>query len=216
MKAEAASKANGAGVLAPQTDAERLRVRLLSGAIVLAFLAQMAFVGKAEEPYPALMMPRFGWAGPTSSESVSIAVPNASIRYADGSEQALSLAQLFPDVPAGHRPTLANSMLSVVGPDTEARRAPEGKLEPPSWLLPGYRLARVSRHDPRHVESLRRWARDVARAQRPGVEPQSLIVRWYSDEYAYDVTQNPTRSKQARSSIGTFELFLHAAAPAQH
>jgi hypothetical protein len=107
-------------------------------------------------------------------------------------------------------------MLSVAGPDSGVRRAPEGKLEPPSWLFPGYRLARVSRHEPRHVESLRRWASDVARARRLGVEPERLIVRWYSDEYAYDVTQNPTRSKQARSSTGTFELSLHAASPARH
>jgi hypothetical protein len=213
MKAEAASKEE---VLAPETDAQRLRVRLLSGSIVLAFLAQMAFVGKAEEPYPALMMPRFGWAGPSSSESVSIAVPNASIRYSDGSERSLSLAELFPDVPAGHRPTLANSMLAVLAPDGEARRAPEGKYEPPGWLLPGYRLARVSRRTPEHVASVRRWAVDVGRAHRPGAEPETLIVRWYSDEYAYDVTQNPTRSKQARSSLGTFELSLHAAAPAQY
>ena len=36
-------------------------------AATVAFVFQLGYMVLAEEPYPAIMMPRFGWAGPKSS-----------------------------------------------------------------------------------------------------------------------------------------------------
>src|SRR5689334_15789229 len=113
------------------TDALKRRARLAVIAMTIGFGLQVLYVARVEEPYPAIMMPRFSWAGPTQASSVDIAVPDILMDYADGVRKKFTQADLFPRVPAGHLPTVMKNLLSPLDTKMET-----GRWAPPRWLFP--------------------------------------------------------------------------------
>jgi hypothetical protein len=185
------------------TDALKRRARVAVMAMTLAFGLQVVYVARVEEPYPAIMMPRFSWAGPTQASSVDIAVPDILMDYADGARKTFTQAELFPRVPGGHAPTVMKNLLSPVGTDLATSR-----WQPPRWLFPGYHLAAIARDRPENVASLKAWLQQRAAALYPNAPPLRCTVNWYDDRFAYDPRTNPTDSRTARELTGTFELDL--------
>lgn len=186
----------------PNTDTIKRRARIAVIGLGVGFALQLAYIIRVEEPYPAVMMPRFGWAGPNQASSVDIVVPETLVSYADGTQRAFTQAELFPGTPDGHVPGIMSALLSPLGNEQSWRRGP------PVSLFPGYHLAPRTRDRPEHIDSLKTWLRQRARVFHPEAPPIRCSVDWYDDRYAYDPRTNPTQSRAGRVLTGTFELDL--------
>jgi hypothetical protein len=173
------------------------------------FAAQLIYITVAEEPYPAIMMPRFSWAGPNQASQVDILVPEIVLTYADSSQQVLTQGELLRDFPTGHHPSIMASMLSPLPASPRARRAPAGKFEPPTWLFRGYALARADRQNPERVASLRDWLRGRSHALYAASPVVRCTVNWYDDSYSYDTHGDSQTSRRGHTLNGTFEIDLH-------
>jgi hypothetical protein len=189
---------------------ERAKRRVRLGVLVLTvlFVVQLGYVNVAEEPYPAIMMPRFSWAGPAGSMNVDIMVPEIVMSYADGTSRTITQKELLGDVPTGHHSIIMNNIMSPLPATLPTRRAPPNKLEPPASLFRGYNLARVSRQQPEHVQSLRTWLAERARAFHQGAPPRQCVVRWYDDTFSYDTQRSADTGRLGRRLTGTFVLDL--------
>jgi hypothetical protein len=190
-------------------DQERLRwrARAIVAAIALAFLLQIGYVFSAEEPYPAIMMPRFGWAGPTKAGTIEISVPEIVMRYADSTTKVLTAQQLLSRLQDGHHSVIMENLLSPLPSPLPTRHAPPGRYEPPGWLFPGYNLARISRGNVEHINALKEWLRGRAHDFYPGSPPVMCTVNWYTETYPYDVRIRPTARHQPPNR---FEIDLSA------
>ena len=184
--------------------------RLLAFAVACAFVLQLAYVAIAEEPFPAIMMPRFGWAGPLRNSPIELAVPEIAMTYADGTSKILTQRELFARIPTGHHWTIMGHILSP-DPVPPTRRAPDGKLEPPEWLFPGYNLARVANTRPDHVSALREWLRGRAREVYEASPPVSCVVSWYTERHAGDPKDEPPQSAIQRTLTKEIRFSFDAA-----
>jgi hypothetical protein len=184
------------------------RARAIVLAATLAFGLQLGYMVIAEEPYPAIMMPRFSWAGPSGSPTIDIRVPEITFRFADGTTKAVTQQQLLAHVPDGHHSYIMDNMLSPLPDAPPTRRAPGNKLEPPLGIFRGYNLGRVSRLQPDHVRSLRAWL--VARAHEAyaGSPPVHCSVTWHVDSFRYDARAHATERTARHHSAGRFDLDL--------
>jgi len=188
-------------------DRLRRRARTTVAAIAIVFLLQIGYVGIAEEPYPAIMMPRFGWAGPTKAGTIDVSIPEIVMRYADSTTTILTTQQLLSRVQDGHHTIIMENVLSPLPSPLPVRRAPPGRYEPPAWLFPGYNLARISRGTAEHVGALKEWLRGRAHDFYPDSPPVSCTVNWYTETYPYDLRLRPA----ARHAVPTrFEIDLRA------
>ena len=183
----------------------RRRARTIVAAMTVLFGLQLWYVTVADEPYPAIMMPRFSWAGPTEASGVDIPVPEIRMIYADGTTRKLSQAKLFPDIPAGHYSGLMASLLSLPEP-APSRGA--GRYRPPTWLFPGFKLAESARESPERAASLKDWLTKRGQEQYAGARPVRCVVDWYDDHYPYDPRRDPTRARASRTRLGTVEVNL--------
>jgi hypothetical protein len=181
--------------------------------IATAFAAQLGYVAIAEEPFPAIMMPRFGWAGPSRNSPIEFAVPEIVMTYVDGTSKTLTQRELLARIPTGHHWTIMGHILS---PDSTSptRRAPDGKLEPPAWLFPGYNLARIASARPDQVSVLREWLLGRARDVYGGSPPFSCVVSWYIERHAGDPKDEPPESAVQRSLTKEFRFSFDAASMA--
>jgi|SRR6185369_3247793 len=194
-----------------QIDARaRLQARVVAALVAVLFAGQLVYVTIAEEPYPALMMPRFSWAGPNQASLVDIPVPEISLIYRDGKKVRLSQRELLGEFPTGHHSSIMGSILAPLPSAPPKQRAPAGKFEPPTWLFPGYGLARFDRTDPEHVASLKSWLRARSREIHAAAPVQSCVVDWYDDTYPYQTGSGQEMSRQGHTLMGTFEVDLHA------
>ncbi len=201
-----------AGALGTTVDARvRRRVRWAVLALGAAFVAQVAYMTRAEEPYPALMMPRFGWAGPKTPD-LEVTEVAVVFSYADGTTRSCDLSELMAPAPEGHRYMIVNNLLSPLDSSGAASRAPGGKLEPPSWLFPGYNLVRVSRREASHRQSLARWLSARARDMFGRGDARACTANWYSAKYRIDTLGAAARVERTLS--GKFELPLDGSADA--
>jgi hypothetical protein len=193
------------------TPVHRRRVRLLAAGVVGAFLCQLAYVALAEEPFPALMMPRFAWAGPTHVEEITIVRPEIVFSYADGKRVVSTQAELLRPVPDGHHYGIMLNLLaplSATSATSAADDAPRGKLRPPAWLFPGYHLASGSRSTPEHVRSLRSWLRRRALALHSEAKPTRCVVTWYAETHRTGELAGPSAAVAKLERTGQFELDL--------
>lgn len=181
------------------------RARSIVSAMVVLFGIQLWYVTIADEPYPAIMMPRFSWAGPTEVSDVDIPVPEIRMIYRDGTTRKFTQAELFPRISAGHHSGLMASMLSL--PD-DGSASGGGKYRPPAWLFPGFKLAQLAPNRPERVASVREWLRQRAREHYATSPPARCVVNWYHDRYPYDPRTNPTQSRASRTLIGSVEVQL--------
>jgi len=188
----------------------RLRARLVALSVAALFCAQVGYVAIAEEPYPAIMMPRFSWAGPTQASVVDIPVPEISLRFADGKSLVLSQNELLREFPTGHHNSIMASLLAPLPPVPATRRAPAGKFEPPTWLFPGYGRARANRTSPEHVASLKAWLTKRSREIYPAAPVLKCVVDWYDDSYRYDTSGEHQGFRQGHRLTGSFEIDLNA------
>ncbi len=154
--------------------------------VVIGFALELIYVSIAEEPYPAITTPEFGWAGPSQATRVEVLVPEIVLYYADSTIVRLTDTELFDEAATGHQAGIARNILSPLPPEPTSRRAPPGRLEPPSWLFPGYNLARVSRQRREHVASLEEWLSRRARALHPASTPTKCVVHWYKNSAVFD------------------------------
>jgi hypothetical protein len=178
-------------------------------AIAVAFALQLVYIAIAEEPYPAIMMPRFSSAGPTGQVAIEIPVPEITLVYADGTSKTVGQSELLGDIPGGHQPTVMGSILTPLSKDP-VLRGPDGRYQPPTWLFPGYHLARVSRDRPEHIASLKGWLRQRARAVYAGAPATRCVVNWFLDSYPYDPNSNPVEAERGHVLNGQFEVDLNA------
>jgi hypothetical protein len=183
-------------------------VRLVVVAILVLFAAQMAYVKLGEEPYPGLLMPRFGWAGPAQVEGIEFTDVEAEFSYADGEVRRLTLEQLLPMAPSGHRHTIARNLFASLQPVAPPRKALLGKVALPQWLFPGYAKAKASRYTPEHQRALHRWLVERAGAFHGGA-PASFTVNWYMATYRAPTNGRPSQVKRALTE--TFKVSLHEA-----
>jgi hypothetical protein len=190
-------------------DRLRWRARAVVLAITIAFALQLGYVMVAEEPYPAIMMPRFGWAGPTQATPIEIAIPEIVIRYADSTTKTLTQRQLLSRIPDGHHSSIMANVLTPLPTQPPIRRAPVNKLEPPAWLFPGYNLAHISRQRPEHVRALQDWLRLRAHEFYPDSPPEMCTVTWYIDTFQYDARANPNQVAVRSGVSGRFEIDLN-------
>ena len=182
-------------------------------AIVVAFALQVAYVWHADEPYPAIMMPRFSWAGPERATALEMPVPEIVFYYSDSTTKRLHENELFPDIPIGHQSIIMDNVLSPLPASPNTHRASEGKLEPPLWLFPGFHLSRASRQNPKHVASLAGWLSKRARTLYPESHPVRCVVNWYKDSFPYEPDRNPDEARKGHVLTGSFEVDLHAGFP---
>jgi hypothetical protein len=173
-------------------------------AMLIAFAFQLLFVQKVDEPYPALMMPRFGWAGPSRATAVDVTEPEIVFTYADHTQKRVDQQDLLSAIPVGHQSIIVGNILSPVD-GTIPSRSPSGRFSPPEWLFPGYGLARVARNRPENVRSLAVWLRDRASAFYRGAAPVRCTVNWFTDEYRTDLPADanvvPSRSLKGQFAV---------------
>jgi hypothetical protein len=133
--------------------------------------------------------------------------------YADRTSKTLTQRELFARIPTGHHWTIMGHILS---PDSAqpTRRAPDGKLDPPAWLFPGYNLARVANARPDQVSALRAWLRGRARDVYEGSPPLSCVVSWYIERHAGDPKYEPPEAAVQRSLTKEFRFSFDAASMA--
>ena len=186
------------------------RARVLTLSIAGAFAVQLGYVAIAEEPFPAIMMPRFGWAGPSRDSPIEFAVPEIAMTYMDGTSKILTQRELFSRIPTGHHWTIMGHILSP-DPKAPTRRAPDGKLDPPEWLFPGYNLARVASARPDQVNALREWLRGRAREVYGSSPPLRCVVSWYIERHAGDPTNEPPEASIPRTLTKEFRFSFDAA-----
>ena len=191
----------------------RRNARAIVATIAIVFALQVAYVAIAEEPYPAIMMPRFGWAGPTKAETIEISVPEIIMRYDDSTTKVLTQRQLLSNIPEGRHSTIMANVLSPLPDRIPTRRAPPHKYEPPEWLLPGYNLAHVARARTDHIMSLRDWLLGRARESYPVSPAVMCTVNWYTETYPYDLRR---RTGTRSSLVGRLEIDLHDASTTKH
>jgi len=67
----------------------RRRRRVLVLALAVAYGLQLVYVTVAEEPFPAIMMPRFSFAGPSGDATVEMPVPEITLVYRDETTRVL-------------------------------------------------------------------------------------------------------------------------------
>jgi hypothetical protein len=183
----------------------RWRARAVTCAMTVLFGVQLWYVTVAGEPYPAIMMPRFSWAGPTEASGVDIPVPEIGMVYADGTTRKLTQGNLFPGISAGHHSGLMASLLSL--PPEPA--ASEGqRYRPPTWLFPGFKLAESARKSPERAASLRDWLTKRGQEQYAGARPVRCVVEWYDDHYPYDPRRDPTQARASHTLLGTVQVDL--------
>jgi hypothetical protein len=196
---------------APSTlsDRAKRRVRLGVAGLSVLFLLQLGYVNVAEEPFPAIMMPRFSWAGPSGAMNVDIMVPEIAISYADGTTKTVTQKELMGnEVPTGHHTIIMTNVMYPLPATPPTRRAPPNKLEPPAALFPGYNLAKVSRQKPEHIASLKAWVAGRARELYAGAAPRRCVVSWYDDSFTYDAHHAGDSARAGRRLTGTFQLDL--------
>ena len=174
--------------------------------MTVLFGLQLWYVTVAGEPYPAIMMPRFSWAGPTEASGVDIPVPDIRMIYADGTTRKLSQGHLFPGISAGHHSGLMASLLSL--PEEPAANDAGGRYRPPSWLFPGFKLAQFERKSPARAASLKDWLTKRGREHYSGARPIRCVVDWYHDHYPYDPRSDPTQARVSHTLMGTVEVEL--------
>ena len=184
----------------------RWRARAIVSAMTVLFGLQLWYVTVAGEPYPAIMMPRFSWAGPTEASGVDIPVPDIRMIYADGTTRKLTQGQLFPGISAGHHSGLMASLLSL--PDESRASDGGGKHRPPTWLFPGFKLAQSVRKSPDRAASLKDWLTKRGKEHYAGAPPVRCIVHWYDDHYPYDPRTDPTQAGGSHTLMGTVEVDL--------
>lgn len=184
-------------------------MQLLASTLSVAFVVQLGYAMVGEEPYPALMMPGFGWAGPEQVGEITISRPEIQLSYADGKIITPSQTQLFNHVPDGHYDRIMSNLLSPLPATPPLRRALRGKMEPPEWLFPGYNLAHVSRTTEKHVASLKDWLRGRAKSFYSAAAPERCSVTWYAETHRTDSmgAERALVSKVERT--GEFEVDLH-------
>jgi len=187
---------------------QQRRARAIVIAATLAFGLQLGYLLVAEEPYPAIMMPRFSWAGPSGAGAIDVLVPEIAFRYADGTTKTMTQQQLLAGVPDGHHSFIMGNMLSPLPDTPQTRRAPGNKLEPPVSIFPGYNLARVSRGQPDHIRSLRAWLRGRAHEAYADSPPVHCTVTWLVDSFSYDARAYTTQRTPEHSISGRFDLAL--------
>ena len=181
-------------------------VRLLAGAVVIAFVLQVGYVAKVDEPYPALMMPRFGWAGPERTDELTITRPEIVFSYEDGQTRALTQNEVLEPFSGGHRGVVMANILSPL-PDQPPQRR---RFEPPGWLFPGYKLGSRSRTTAEHIASLKRWLRGRAQTFYAGAAPTRCVVTYYADTHRMQ-TPGVSPIEVAKSEpTGRFEMDLNA------
>jgi hypothetical protein len=183
---------------------------------VIGFSLELIYLSIAEEPYPAITMPGFGWAGPRQTTRVEVLVPEIVLYYSDSTIERLTDTELFDDVPTGHQDGIASNVLAPLPPEPRSRRAPPGRLEPPTWLFPGYNLARVSRQRSEHIASLKEWLAQRARAIHPSSTPTKCVVHWYKNSALFEPHSSRVELEgRIQELSGTFGVNLDedAAAP---
>lgn len=183
----------------------RRRARALVVAMTVLFGLQLWYLTVADEPYPAIMMPRFSWAGPTEASGVDIPVPDIRMIYADGTTRKLTQGQLFPGISAGHHSRLMASLLSL---PQEPAASEGGRYRPATWLFPGFKRAESARNSPERAASLKDWLTKRAQEHYAGARPVRCIVDWYDDQYPYDPARDPTQTRARHTLIGTVEVEL--------
>ena len=184
------------------------RARAIVLAATVAFVLQLGYMVLAEEPYPAIMMPRFGWAGPSGAAAIDIFIPAITFRFADGTTKTVTQQQLLAHVPDGHHTAIMGNMLSPLPDAPPTRRAPGNKLEPPLGIFRGYNLGRASRLQPEHVSSLRAWLRARAREAYADSPPVHCSITWNIDSFQYDAGADATQGPPQHKSGGQFDLDL--------
>jgi hypothetical protein len=189
-------------------DRLQWRARAIVLAATVAFGLQLGYMTIAEEPYPAIMMPRFSWAGPSGAAAIEVPVPAITFRYADGTARTVTQQQLLARVPDGHHSAIMANMLSPLPDASPTRRAPGNELEPPIGIFRGYNLGRASRRDPEHVRSLRAWLRERAREAYADSPPLHCSITWYVDRFDYDARTDVTQRTPRRESTGNFDVDL--------
>jgi hypothetical protein len=182
-------------------------VRLLPLAVVMGFVAQVYYVARADEPYPALMMPRFSWAGPEQAEALTVTSLEIELAYADGTHRLVRQKDLLSHVPEGHHPGIMNHLLGPL-PETAPARARAGKLEPPLWLMPGYNLAEVTRTTPEHVRSLKEWLLARARLFHSAAPLSRCTASWYDQTYRGGLATSERLPRPETRLAGRFEILF--------
>ena len=201
------------GMNGARQGASRWSARAMVASFVVGFALQLVYGTFAEEPYPAIMLPGFGSAGPSQAARPRVYAAEIVLYYADSTIRRLTDAQLFDDVTIGHARAIANNVLSPLSPEPTLRRAPPGELEPPTWLFPGYNLARVTRQRPEHIASLREWLTRRAREIHPASTPTKCVVNWYRHSALFNPQSSHLELEgRIQELVGTFGVHLDAAA----
>jgi hypothetical protein len=193
-------------------DGARSRVRLLVAGILCVFALQVVYVMRADEPYPALMMPRFSSAGPWDDGDMKITLPEIAFSYSDGKTVQVTQSELLRHVPEGHHSRIMQNLLSLRPEQPVTRRAPPGKFEPPPRVFPGYQLALVSRNEAGYLASLREWLRRRANAEYAGATPTRCVTSWYIETFPGSAANARQGRATGRELIGRLEVELGEAA----
>lgn len=183
--------------------ARRAWVRALAATVLAAFALQLAWISLAEEPYPALMMPRFAEAGPAQVTEIVITKPVISMSYADGTTREMTQAELLSPVPEGHHNKIMWVLLSERQPPAPARKL-VGWLEGLA-ILPGFHLGQTARDTSEHRLSLASWLGRRASAVYGGAPPTRCRVDWVEETHATGLL---ARGEPQARRVGRFEIEL--------
>lgn len=158
--------------------------RAMFAIFVVGFALQLIYTSYAEEPYPAITVPAFAWAGPDRARRTEIVTPEIVLYFADSKIERLTEAELFDGVPAGHARLIAGNVFSPRPPEPAARRA-----------------------------SLEEWLERRARAIHPSSAPTKCVVNWYEISAVFNPSSDHLELEgRIQELIGEFGVRLDAAA----
>jgi hypothetical protein len=168
---------------------ERIAARCALFAILVLFAAQIGFMQSYLEPYPALTQPRFMGTRTTPDGLIEIPAVEAAVTFRDGSQAALTLAALFPEMHSAHRYAAAEVAFHASTPlpsDRVRIVAPAGRLrrwlDETVWPARDLMARRFWTGNPATPETID-WLRRRLVVIYPNRQPQRVDFMWYEDFY---------------------------------
>jgi hypothetical protein len=174
----------------------RMTPRVVMGALVLAFAAQLEVINLYGEPYPALVMPEFRGGGMALRFPQQLPLPAFVVHFADGSKETLTMRALLDGVTDGQHWHIIWSNFGL-----DRLSAPAATAGPADGWLPGWSLTQQRRKDPARAAAAVPWLRTRLEQVFPGRQPMAVVVRWSVITVGVNAVSEPTLFREARLSL---------------
>lgn len=145
---------------------------ILFWVLVAGLSAQPLLIREFGEPYPTVTFPAFGGGGTKHGDPIRTLRASLTVRFADGTDSALTRDALFASVPSSIQVALLHENL---GP---TRLEPASRRPPSTSVLPGRAAMWNHMRNTAQAQAVRPWLARRLRELYPNAHPVTLTIRW--------------------------------------